>query len=193
MGNDILRPEIWYKIIDSLNKNKLDYVLVGGAALVIHGIPRSTLDIDIYIIAKVETVNRLFQIADALELKSEQRAILVIAHSNKLITNQWVSFSYEGRDILDVFLAEEREFKKIYKESKLERDKDISIRVASLKDIEMMKKASGRSIDLADLELIKEVKNIKRIRRKKKLRKIDILRGSFSFDTKILKNRHITR
>ena len=165
MENDILKPEIWHKIIDSLNKNKLDYVLVGGAALVVHGIPRSTLDIDIYIIAKAETVNKLFKITDALELKSEQKAILTIAHSNKLIANQWISFSYEGRDILDVFLAEERDFKKIYKKSKLERDKDISIRVASLKDIEMMKKASRRPVDIADIELIKKAKRIKSAQR----------------------------
>lgn len=161
MGNDILKPEIWHKIIDSLNKNKLDYVLVGGAALVVYGIPRSTLDIDIYIVAKAETVNRLFQIADVLELKSKQRAILAIAHSNELIANQWISFSHEGRDILDVFLAEEREFKRIFKKSKLERDKDISVRVASLKDIELMKKASGRPVDIADIELIKKAKRIK--------------------------------
>lgn len=164
MGNDILKPEIWHKIIDSLTKNKLDYVLVGGVALVVHGIPRSTLDIDIYIVAKAETVNKLFQIADALELKSEQRAILAIAHSNELIANQWVSFSYEGRDILDVFLAEEKKFKKIFKTSKLEQDKDISIRVASLKDIELMKKASGRPVDIADIELIKKAKRIKTAR-----------------------------
>lgn len=164
MGNDILKAEIWQKIINNLIKNKLDYVLVGGAALVAHGIPRSTLDIDIYIAAKAETVNKLFQIADALELKSEQRAILAIAHSNRLIANQWLSFSYEGRDILDVFLAEEREFKKIFKKSRLGRDKDISIRVASLKDIEIMKKASGRTVDIADLELIKKAKKIKTAR-----------------------------
>lgn len=164
MGNDISKPEIWHKIIDGLNKNKLDYVLVGGAALAVHGIPRSTLDIDIYIVAKAETVNKLFQIADELELKSKQSAILAITGSNKLIADQWISFSCEGRDILDVFLAQEREFKKIFKESKLVRDKDISVRVASLKDIELMKKASARPVDIADIELIRRVKKIRAMR-----------------------------
>ena len=139
MGNDILKPEIWHKVIDSLNKNKLDYVLVGGAALAVHGIPRSTLDIDIYIVAKAGNLNKLFQIADELGLKSEQRAILTLAHSSKLIANQWISFSYEDRDTLDVFLSGEREFKKIFGNSEIAQDKDISIRVASLKDIELMK------------------------------------------------------
>ena len=164
MENDILRPEIRHKIIDSFNKNKLDYVLVGGAALVVHGIPRGTLDIDVYIVAKAETVNKLFKITEALGLKSKQRAILTIAHSSKLIANQWISFSYGGKDILDVFLAEQKEFEKIFKDAKLKRDKDIFIKVASLEDIELMKKASGRPVDIADIELIKETKKIKTAR-----------------------------
>lgn len=164
MENDILKPEILHKIIGSFNKNKLDYVLVGGAALVVHGIPRGTLDIDVYIVAKVETVNKLFKITEALGLKSKQRAILAIAHSSKLIANQWISFSYGGKDILDVFLAEQKEFEKIFKDAKLKRDKDISIKVASLEDIELMKKASGRPVDIADIELIKETRKIKTAR-----------------------------
>lgn len=164
MENNILKPEILHKIIGSFNKNKLDYVLVGGAALVVHGIPRGTLDIDVYIVAKAETVNKLFKITEALGLKSKQRAILAIAHSSKLIANQWISFSYGGKDILDVFLAEQKEFEKIFKDAKLKRDKDISIKVASLEDIELMKKASGRPVDIADIELIKEAKKIKTAR-----------------------------
>ncbi|MEK6565038.1 MAG: DUF6036 family nucleotidyltransferase [Candidatus Omnitrophota bacterium] len=164
MENDILKPEILHKIIGSFNKNKFDYVLVGGAALVVHGIPRGTLDIDVYIAAKAETVNKLFKITEALGLKSKQRAILTIAHSSKLIVNQWISFSHGGKDILDVFLAEQKEFEKIFKDAKLKRDKDISIKVASLEDIELMKKASGRPVDIADIELIKEAKKIKTAR-----------------------------
>ncbi|MEK6567460.1 MAG: DUF6036 family nucleotidyltransferase [Candidatus Omnitrophota bacterium] len=165
MGRNILKAEIWHKIIDSLNKNKLEYVLVGGTALAVHGIPRSTLDIDIYIIAKAHAVNKLFQIAEALGFKSEHRAILALAHSSRLIANQWVSFSYEGREILDVFLSDEREFKKILENSEIARDKDISIRVAALKDIERMKKNISRPVDIADIALIKEVKKLKPRRR----------------------------
>jgi len=163
MERNTLKPEIWHKIIDSLNKNKLEYVLVGGAALAAHGIPRSTLDIDIYIVAEADTISMLFQIADGLKLKSEQKAILALARSGRLIANQWISFSYEGRDILDVFFIEEGEFKRLLKDSQRKRDKNIFVRAASLKDIEAMKKKSGWLIDLADLELIKETKNTKRI------------------------------
>lgn len=170
MGKNTLEPEIWRNIIDKFNREKLDYVLVGAAALVVYGLPRSTLDIDIYIPAKEQTLNKLFQLASSLGLKSEQKAILNIAHSPKLFANQWICFSYKGQDVLDVFLAADDEFKRLQKNSELKQDKVISIRVASLKDIEAMKKASGRPIDLADLELIKEAKKIKLTGRRKKLK-----------------------
>ena len=171
MGKDTLGPEIWHKIINKFNRKKLDYVLVGAAALVVHGLPRSTLDIDIYIPAKEEALNKLFQLASSLGLESEQKTILNITHSPKLFTNQWICFSYKGQDILDVFLSGENEFRRLLKDSEVKQDKNVSVRVASLKDIEAMKKASGRPIDFADLELIKELKKIKRFYHRKKIGK----------------------
>lgn len=93
--------QIWHKIIKELNKAKLSYVMVGAAALVIHGFPRSTLDIDIYVPAKESILKKLFKITHALGLKGEQRAILKISHSPELFTGQWICFSCEGQDILD--------------------------------------------------------------------------------------------
>jgi len=135
--------------------------LVGGAALVIHGLPRSTLDIDIYVPAKEEALKKLFRIANSLGLESEQKAILAISHLPKMFLGQWICFSYEGQDILDVFLAGEREFNKLYANSKQKEDQAVKIRVASLKDIKLMKKKSGRLIDLADLKFIEEAKKYK--------------------------------
>jgi hypothetical protein len=158
MAKNISGTKIWQKIIKELNKERLDYVLVGASALVLHGLPRSTLDIDIYVPAKKSSLNKLFKISDILGLQSEQKAILHIRHLPNLFSNQWICFSYKGQDILDVFFADKNDFDKLYKNSELKKDKKISIRVASLNDISAMKKASGRPIDLSDLQLIKESK-----------------------------------
>lgn len=157
MTKNISNPNIWNKIIKEFNKKKLKYILVGAAALTIHGLPRSTLDIDIYIPARGKTLDKLFKITNSLGLHSEQKSILNLIHSPALFANQWICFSHRGQDILDVFLSKEKEFNKLYKHSKIKKDKTLSIRVASLNDIKKMKKESGRAIDLADLKLIKEI------------------------------------
>lgn len=162
MAKNTLDPKIWHKIINKLNNEGLDYVLVGGAALVIHGLPRSTLDIDIYVPAKKEVLNKLFKIADYLGLQSEQRTIVKISHLPELFVDQWICFSYKGQDILDVFLSGEKEFNKLYSNSEEKRDKTTTIRVASLKDIESIKRRSGRPIDLADVKFIKESRKYKK-------------------------------
>jgi len=154
--------QIWHKIIRELSLARISYVMVGAAALAIHGFPRSTLDIDIYVPAKENILKKLFKITHALSLRSEQKAILKISHSPELFTGQWICFSCEGQDVLDVFLANSSEFKKLYKNSKLKKDKSISIRVASLRDIAAMKKSSGRPIDLSDLDSIKEMMRYKK-------------------------------
>jgi predicted DNA binding CopG/RHH family protein len=161
MAKDTSAPDIWRKIIDKLNKAGLSYVLVGGAALVIHGLPRSTLDIDIYVPAKEGVLNKLFEIADSLNLRSQQRTILAISGSPDLFTDQWICFSYLGQDILDVFLSGEKEFKKLYAGSEQKGDKAITVRVASLDDIKAMKRRTGRPVDLADLKYIRDAAKYK--------------------------------
>ena len=111
MGKNTLRNQIWYKIIDKLNKEKIDYVVVGATALVIHGLPRSTLDIDIYIPARAEMLNKLFLVAHKLRLQSAQEDILNLSHLPNLYVNQWLCFSYRRQDILDVFWLRSRNFR----------------------------------------------------------------------------------
>lgn len=162
MAKNTSAPEIWHKIIKAFDKTGLEYVLVGGVALIIHGLPRSTLDIDIYVPAKEEILSKLFKIADSLGLQSEQGQILALGSFPSLFTGQWICFSDKGKDILDIFLSSEKEFDRIYSNSESKRDRDISVRVASLKDIEAMKRSSGRPIDLADIEFIKEAKKYRK-------------------------------
>ena len=76
MAKNISGIKIWHEIIKGLNKTKVDYVLVGAAALVVHGLPRSTLDLDIYVPAKEVSMDRLFKTADTLGLQTKQRDIL---------------------------------------------------------------------------------------------------------------------
>jgi hypothetical protein len=153
--------QIWHKIITQFNKAQISYIIVGATAMVMHGLPRSTGDLDLYVPATEEILIKIFRIAGHLKLQSEQKSILDLSHAPKLFMHQWVCFSYKGEDVLDVFFCDEKEFKKIYKNSELKKDKNLTTRVASLSDIGAMKKTCARPIDLADLKLIREVKRLK--------------------------------
>ena len=113
MEKNISENKIWHKIITKLNEAELKYVLVGAAALAIHGLPRATMDIDIYIISRQDILRKLFEIAESLKLKSEEKSLLSINNVPELLNGQWVCFSHKGCDILDVFLADEKEFNEL--------------------------------------------------------------------------------
>jgi hypothetical protein len=47
------------EIIDALEKEKVDYVLIGGFAMVLYGMPRATQEIDIFIKYREENIEQL--------------------------------------------------------------------------------------------------------------------------------------
>ncbi|MCK4248728.1 MAG: hypothetical protein KAV18_05825 [Candidatus Omnitrophica bacterium] len=151
------------KIFKLFAAYKIPYFIIGGAALALHGIPRNTLDVDIMIPASKETLINLFKAAQKSGLKLQQVNIVSLVDKPKLLIGQWLTFEdKKKRQLLDVFLEKESCFKSIYKRSISYVLNKINFQVVSLKDLEKMKKDSGRPIDLADLALIKELKKIKK-------------------------------
>lgn len=57
----ILLPD-WREFIELLNSQKVDYVIVGTWARALHGVPRSTGDIDFFVRASPENANRLVKV-----------------------------------------------------------------------------------------------------------------------------------
>ncbi len=165
MAKDISKSQIWLDLITQLNRSKVDYTLVDAAALVVHGLPRTTVDIDIHVPADKSALETVFKVADQLGLKSQQRAILKLSDQPNLFVDQWICFSHQGEDVLDVYFAPQDDFAKLHKKAKWLGSGLLKMHVASLEDIEAMKKAAGRAVDKADLELIKEAKKPRRYRR----------------------------
>ena len=129
--------------------------------MVLHGIPRATLDIDILIPAQSEIIINLFTATRKVGLRSHETQILRLASKPNLLVGQWISFKdAKGREIFDVGLEEIRIFKKLFSRALKRRGEGITYYVVSLKDMERMKKASGRPIDLADIALIQERRKI---------------------------------
>lgn len=50
---------IFLKVMEALAKADVDYILIGGYAVIIHGFPRFTQDVDIYVKMEQENISRL--------------------------------------------------------------------------------------------------------------------------------------
>ncbi len=51
--------EQFISVLDALGKHKVEYILVGGVAVILHGIERLTRDIDIFVKMEQNNIERL--------------------------------------------------------------------------------------------------------------------------------------
>lgn len=147
----------WPLILHKLSQANFDFLVVGGGALVLHGIPRTTLDIDIFIPSDSQDINELFNVLKSLNLKSNDDSFRSLSDHAQLLTGQWISFSIpEGPDIIDIYFCRKGEFYSLHESADIIEIKGLPVFVANLNSLKEMKKKSGRPIDLADIALIDE-------------------------------------
>lgn len=145
-----------FVFLQHLAREGVPFVIVGGAALALHGIPRATLDVDLVVPASDSILARLFSAAARAGMRSKQADLPKIPDPTAW-AGQWVTFQDAGgREWIDVFLEEPRRFGRLMRSSVKERSGQLRLCVAGLRDIERMKRESGRPIDLADIALIHE-------------------------------------
>lgn len=140
-----------------LSKEKIPFIIIGGAALALHGIPRSTLDIDIFLPAHRDLIVRLLAISKKLKFNCEQKDIVRFIDRPALLIGQLITFKdSKGNELIDVFLEDPKSFSRLLKRATRKKTEYFTLNVASLDDLEQMKKKSSRPIDLADIALIQE-------------------------------------
>jgi predicted nucleotidyltransferase len=135
------------EFIQSLNDNQVRYLIIGGYAVALHGYPRYTKDVDIWIEMSVENAERLLAALaqfgfGSLDLKADDftapdRVIQLGYPPNRID----ILTTPDGVDFATCYIA------------RVEVNLDeININFIDLENLKLNKKASGRLQDLADLE-----------------------------------------
>lgn len=152
----------WTKILEALAQSDIDFLVVGGAALVLHGIPRSTMDIDIYIPSDDWVLKHTLKVLrENLSLRSDNNSLDSDLCRVDLMLGQWLSFSIDGGpDIIDIYVCPQGEFYGLFEKSDFMEINKHHIQVASLTQIKKMKSEVARPIDLADIALIDEYQKL---------------------------------
>jgi len=153
----------WQSFLKSLSEIKVDFVIIGGSALTLHGIPRTTIDVDIQISSKEDNIRRLIHGLEKSGLELDDDDFLPLVSRAELLYGQCISFSVpDGPQIIDVFLEAPNEFAGLLKSSRRIRFGGFHLQVAALSEIRRMKIEAGRPRDLADVALIDEFLEITR-------------------------------
>ncbi|BFM40813.1 hypothetical protein [Synechocystis sp. LKSZ1] len=142
----MLNPD-FKEFIQLLNANQVKYLIIGGYAVAIHGHPRYTKDLDIWLEMSPENADKIMIALDQFGFGS-----LGLSIQDFLTPDQVIQLGYPPNRIDLITTADGIDFKICYP-SKTEIIVDnIPVHFIDLDNLKKNKKASGRLQDLADLD-----------------------------------------
>ena len=140
-------PPDFKEFFQLLNSHKVHYLVIGGYAVAYHGYPRATGDIDIWIATNLNNAKKTVQ-----AIKEFGFADPDISEEIFLKEDQVIRMGVPPLRIELLTTISGVDFKSCYANRIDETLDDVTISFIGLEDLKQNKKASGRHIDLNDLE-----------------------------------------
>jgi predicted nucleotidyltransferase len=135
-------------VFGSFQRHNVRYIVIGGIASVIHGVPRATFDLDILIAADSDNARNLLEaLLDA--------GFGTAAHTDaaEILSNEIKIFKDRVRIVVQTSTPG-LDFKEAWKRRKTLEYQGQTFYVVSLEDLIASKRAAGRDIDLEDVRLL---------------------------------------
>lgn len=160
---------LYEHIFRKLREQQVRYVVVGGIAMVLHGVVRFTADLDLTLDLSHDNLLRFLSCMNELGFKPRlpvQAGEILDPGKRK----QW----YQERNMrvftffhpnsplseVDVLLREMIPFSELEKEASLVRVSDLIVPVVSKEHLKSLKRISGRPQDLADIEALQKIEEL---------------------------------
>jgi hypothetical protein len=135
-------------VFASFQKNQVRYLVIGGIAAVLYGVPRATFDLDILIEASSENANRLLTAMSEAGLGTA-----ALTSANDVLSNEITIFTDRVR--LDVQTSTPGiTFEEAWPRHVTMNYKGQLLEVISLPDLIASKQAAGRAVDLEDVRIL---------------------------------------
>jgi Aminoglycoside-2''-adenylyltransferase len=130
-----------------LNANRVDYLLVGGYAVGLHGYPRATVDLDIWVSATAENAARVIAVLAAFGFESSSIELRLFVDPRSIVRFGIPPFRIEIMTSIDGV-----DYASCSRRAVTFDVEGVQIPVIALADLRVNKRAAGRHKDLADLE-----------------------------------------
>jgi hypothetical protein len=135
------------EFIKSLNDNQVRYLVVGGYAVAIHGHPRYTKDLDVWLELSPENAAQIIKALGEFGFGS-----LGLREEDFLDASQVVQLGYPPNRIDLILSLLGVDFESCYQTRLQVPVDDVTVNFIDLENLKRNKKAVGRLQDLADLE-----------------------------------------
>ncbi|MEW6683601.1 MAG: nucleotidyl transferase AbiEii/AbiGii toxin family protein [Nitrospirota bacterium] len=156
-------------VFRELDRRRIRYVVVGGVALVLHGVVRLTVDLDL--IVQLERAN-LLAFVEAIDALGYRPRVPVPAREfvepenrqrwkrEKGMTVFSLFHPTDHGKLIDIFVDEPIPFQEIDQAKIMVKAADLSIPVISIPHLKRLKTIAGRAQDLADIEALEAIERM---------------------------------
>ncbi len=157
----------YFEILEALYKKKVKYLIVGGLAVNLYGVPRLTQDIDLIISTRKLNVVRINEVLKYLgytpRLPVNPKDLTDSEKVKDWIENRNLkTFSFYHKEdnykVIDILLVHPLHFEESFKNKTVKKVKDFEIYLASINDLIKTKGFSGRMQDASDIKMLKKVR-----------------------------------
>lgn len=158
------------EVFRELNEEKVRYVVAGGIAVNLHGIPRVTEDLDILIDLSKKNVSKFSKAMTGLGYRPKAPVSIedfgVAKNRKKWIKDKGMKvFSLWKEDvsyrIIDIFVENPIDFKELYRDKIDIFAGEFIIPTISVKHLIRLKKMAKRKQDISDIESLKRLKELR--------------------------------
>jgi hypothetical protein len=146
--------EDYKDMLRALSDEKVKFVLVGAYALAAHGYPRATMDIDIWVMPSSDNADAVLR-----ALRRFGAALHNLTKEDLQKDGTVFQIGVAPRRIDIITTASGLRFEPTYRSSIPVNIEGIEVRIPSIDDLILNKRASGRTKDLADVEALEFLKN----------------------------------
>ena len=155
-----------FSLIKQLCDAKIDFVVVGGLAVALHGYPRVTMDVDVVLAMDSDNLRRFIDSAKAAGLQPVN-PVTIESLANPDLIDQWhhekgmLAFALRGPDLMstaiDVLVRPVVPFQALKHDAKLVPVGTLTVPIASIEHLIAMKTGTGRSKDVIDIEELRKI------------------------------------
>jgi predicted nucleotidyltransferase len=142
-------------LLEAFVASEVEFVLIGGYAVIFHGRPRATKDIDLFVGIDPTNRARLAQALDAFGAPPN-----VVNAARDLSTGEVVYFGVSPLRVDILASADGISFEDVYERAISTALDGVPIRVIALDDLIANKRASGRPQDLRDVSELERIRAV---------------------------------
>lgn len=135
--------------LQSFHTHEVDYILVGGYAVILHGYERVTADIDIWVRCTSGNYVKVIQAFRAFGMP-----VFDMTLTNFLNTERWDVFRFGRKPVAIDIMTKVKglDFEEAFKKSEIRIVNNLPVRLIHYHHLINAKKQAGRNKDLNDLE-----------------------------------------